>query len=318
MRAITQLIEHLYGYRHLTESQVAEFERMGLIRRESRPQTAFAETDCCENDGDTDELSRIDTWDAHGDRLAEQARPRSRGTGKGGPRRSTQPSPDFIRILERAVAAADELLTLVFEIARRLNPAVDRSQAVRTVNAAGAADLDAVLIRDDLWARLWPHIRSEPILSDLTKVTWDGYVVTVNLRRFLAVVGGNRCGTPVARGMIANPVVRQAVDIWQVHRALTAAFGRVACRIDPSRSLRELNLAGDPDADAVMAVLLGARGSWRTAIEFPVLESAAWPPNLRRLPSWPYDDRRLSAAWEIAARIDPLNVLPFLNWRLRV
>jgi len=296
MRVIEQLIEHLSDTGHLTGNQLVQLRRKGLLREESNDpyRDCWAdENSWLPMDDDDSALADPDGLDDYAERLFADTR-RVATRRRGGP--STAES-DMLAAVAHSITGEQDFLNLVVEVARRVDPTVGADDAARLVGSADAAALSAVLARDGLWARLWPHIRREPVVSALDERA---------RRRF--------CGLLAARAgarhrLLASGVVRRAADVVNAHRALSGAFGRVALAIDRRRAFVELNLCVDSIAYEVLVILFSARTPRRTIADLPQLGARVGLPTLAWLPSRPFD-----SGWTIAARIDPVAVPPFMEW----
>ena len=309
MRVIEQLIGHLRWSGHLTNDQLEQLRQMGLLRDKTNdPARRFEdywgdEGSRFDDEDEDPALDVTDAWEAFGDRLLEDARRVATGPRRGGGRRAAES--DMVAAVERSLATEQGFLALVLEVARRMDPrVVDPCDAARLVSCADPAALDAVLSRDSLWARLWPHIVNEPIVAALDDRT---------RRRFCRVLASRAVSNKSVRARPpSNAVVQRAVDVIEAHRALSCAFGRVALGADPWRVFCELNLSVESVAYEVMVILFSARGGRRTVAELPHLPGDLGLPT----PAWlgfPHFD----AGWEIAARIDPVGVLAFMRWCMR-
>ena len=84
--------------------------------------------------------------------------------------------------------------------------------------------------------------------------------------------------------------------------------GEQISAVGPRRARVELNLGAHAAAFEVLVILHSARTRWRTIAELPGLEPELGLPALGRLAGVQ------GAGWEIAARIDPVKVLPFMHW----
>ncbi|MDT5008926.1 MAG: hypothetical protein QOH57_543, partial [Mycobacterium sp.] len=180
----------------------------------------------------------------------------------------------------------------------------DTDAALNAVASADAARLDAVLVRDSLWARLWPHIRTEPVFDALA----DN-----ERRRFSALAeAASRRDTTLPRHFTDHPVLRQAIAIVTAHRLLSTAFGRAVEAVGPIRASAELDIFGDHTLYEVLVILHAARPPWRTVSELPALESQVGLPSPALLTRPCFE-----VAWETAAFIDPVKVLPFMHWCMK-
>ena len=128
------------------------------------------------------------------------------GRGRGGKRSSSDAG--LLGALERSIADNQGLPDVVLEVAQRIDSRVEAENAPRLVGTADPAGLDAVLRRDSLWARLWPHVEREPIVPDLNER---------ERRRFANLVAA-RAGS-MTRGLLSEPVVRRAEDLIEAHAA---------------------------------------------------------------------------------------------------
>ena len=190
------------------------------------------------------------------------------------------------------------------EVAERLGVNGDTDAALSVVVSADAGRLDAVLVRDSLWARLWPHIRTEPVFGKLSEH---------EKRRFSALADAAlRPDAPLPRRLTDNAVVRRAIDIVAAHRVLTSAFGRAAEGVSPIRVSAELDLVGDRTLYEVLVILYAARIPWHTVSELPALESQVGLPSPAQL-----NRPCFETTWETAAFIDPVKVLPFMHWCMK-
>jgi hypothetical protein len=193
--------------------------------------------------------------------------------------------------VERSLANEQGFLDLMLEIARRMDPDVDADDAPRLVGAADPARLDAVLASAGLWARLWPHVRREPIVAGLHDHA---------RRRFCqTVAAAGRSNTSRRRRPAADPVVRRAIEVLEAHRTLAGGFGRVALAVAPRRVFTELNLPVDKTVYEVLVILFSAHTTRRTIYELPYLAADVGLPTPAWLPSPPFD-----SGWPIAARIE--------------
>lgn len=295
MRVVEQLIDHLRGTGHLTDEQLAELRRMGLVRDKQ------LDYDDYYGDFDSgpipipveDPDDRIDELDSYGDRLSEDATQSTRR--RAGRRLGTS---RILSALEDGLTAAADFADLVGEVAQRLNPGSDVDDASRLVRAAAPAELEAVLIHGSLWAALWPHLETEPIVSRLHE----------GQRRRL----GNllAAGDPAitARSTRHDPALGRSIDLIEAHRTLESVFNRVTSTLEPRRVFSELRLFDNPVAYETLVILFNARAEPRTIGELPNLGPDVGLP----IPAW-LPESRFVDGWAIAARLDPLRVLPFLQ-----
>jgi hypothetical protein len=105
--------------------------------------------------------------------------------------------------------------------------------------------------------------------------------------------------------------VQDALDVIDAHRVLSNAFGRVALTADPWRVFSALNLCVDTLAYEVLVIGFSVRARRHTVADLPCLPPDVGLPTLAWL-GWPH----FEAGWAVAARIDPVRVLPFMNWCL--
>jgi hypothetical protein len=306
MRVIEQLIDHLRRTGHLTTDQLTQLRQMGLLKDQERESAVDAADFDAGDDAwweePTTDPTRTDEWHAVGDRLLAGSR-RTASGHRGGGRRTAAADSDTIAAVERSVARESAFLDLVLEAARRMDPEVGADVAPRLVGSVDPARFDAVVAGERLWVRLWPHILRDPVIDDLDQP---------ERRRFSRLVtAGLRSTTWSPRRLLASPVVRHAVDIIEAHRALSLAFGRVASTVEPWRVFCELGLSVDPAAYEVLVILHSATTQRRTVADLPDLEPDVGLPTLKWLPPKPFD-----SAWAVAARVDPVRVLPFMQWCL--
>jgi hypothetical protein len=297
MRVVEQLIDHLRRTGHLTPGQLAELRQMGLLK-DPPPDYDSPFPDV---EPETDDDGRIDVLDAYGDRLIDAARRAGVRRRKGGPKRSALQAKNFIAAVTEAVTGLQSFLDAVVEVARRVGVDGGADAALSAVASADAARLEAVLVRDSLWARLWPHVPREPVFEALSEH---------ERRRFSGLVeAASQRDKALPRGLMGDPALRRAIDIVEAHRVLSAAFGRAATTVGPRRVSGELNLAADPTAYEVLVILRSARTPWHTIADLPVLGPAVGLPVPGRL-----NRPCFESGWAIAARIDPVAVLPYMNW----
>jgi hypothetical protein len=297
MRVIEQLIEHLTEAGHLTPGQLVQLGRKGLLRDEATDPYR----DCQDDENlwlpgkDDPALTDPDGLDDYADRQFADSR-RVATRRRGGPNAAEC---EMLAAIEQSIIQERGFLDLVLEVARRIDPTVGTDDAARLVGSADAAALCVVLARDGLWARLWPHIQREPVVSALDERAQ---------RRFCGLLAA-QAGT--RHWLLTNRVTRRAVDVVNVHRALSGAFGRVALAIDRRRAFAELNLCVDTMAYEVLVILFSALTPRRTIADLPHLGAQVGLPTYSWLPAHPFD-----AGWPIAARIDPVAVPPFMKWCL--
>jgi hypothetical protein len=296
MRVVDQLIGHLRRTGHLTPDQLAELRRMGLLK------DARDDDDLPESDVDaepSDDYGPTDALDAHGDRLIDDARRAGVRRRRGRPKKAGS---SFDAAITKAVNEAQRFVDLVVEVAKRLG--ADADAALDTVTSADSESLAAALVRDSLWARLWPHIARDPVFA----------VLADNQRRRLSslAAGASRADQTLPRQLTNNPAVRRAIGIVAASRALSPAFGLAVEAVGPWRAAHELNLAANPTALEVLAILHSAHTPWRTIAELPDLVGEVGLPVPAKLPRPAYE-----SGWEIAARIDPVKVLPLMQWCTR-
>ena len=105
-------------------------------------------------------------------------------------------------------------------------------------------------------------------------------------------------------------MLRRAVDVVDAHQELCGAFGRVALALDPWRVFADLFTGPDQYASdqayTVLVILFSARNPRCSIGEIPCLPTDVGLPAKRGVPS--------TSNWATAARIDPLAVLPFMEW----
>jgi hypothetical protein len=305
MRVIEQLIGHLSCSGQLTADQLAQLREMGLLRDGSIDPSRNDDYRGYEDyrpDDDDSSLTDADGWDEHTDRLLAADRRVAAARRSVAIKRG--PGSDLLGAVERSLADDQGLVDLVLEVARRLDRWVDVDDAARLVGSAAPARLEAVLARDSLWARMWPHIEREPIVSDLDDRA---------RRRFCDVLAaGGRPNKSLPRQLVANRVVRRAADVIEAHRALSCAFGRVALAIDRRRAFVELDLSANPSAYEVLVILFSAHAARHTIGELPSLAANGALPAL----SW-LGCPHFESGWATAARVDPVAVLPFMDWCTR-
>jgi hypothetical protein len=303
MRVIEQLIDHLSGSGYLTGDQLEQLRGMGLLRDPSRDPSRRYEDYCGDENywsGDDDvEFTDADGWDEHTDRLLAEDRRVAAGRRRDGNSRGR--GSNLLGVVERSIAGDREFLDLVVEVARRLDPQADVDVAARRVGSAEPGRLDAVLARDSLWARLWPHVAHEPIVSAL-----DDRI----RRRFCDVLAARgRPNKSLPRHLVGHKVVRRAADVIAAHRALSRAFGRVALGLDRRRAFVELDLCSNPTGYEVLVILFSAHTARHTVADLPGLAASGALPALAWLES-----PHFVSGWATAARIDPVAVLPFMTW----
>jgi hypothetical protein len=301
MRVIEQLIDHLLATGHLTELQLIELHRRGLVKDDVFHAHVGLDTGSWTEQLAGDAATQgHGSWDEFGERAQVQAE-RKAGGRRGGGKGAARVAAELLAELTRLLASERGFADMVFEVAGRLDPGVAVDDAARLVADADEAALDAALARDSLWAQLWPHIAAEPIVAHLDDL---------QRRRFARLAAG---GAPVTKPRTKrpgiDPVVRRVTELVEAHRVLSVAFGRVVAAIDPWRVVGELKPAVDSPAYTTMLVLHNARHPRRIA-ELADLKPDVVPAP----PEWMKKLTAVDADWEIAARIDPVAVLPFMQW----
>ena len=245
------------------------------------------------------DASRTDALDAYGDRLIDDARRTGVRRRNGARKRPASQASKLAAAVTECLATLQDFVGVAVEVGQRLSPGVDSDAAVTVVGSADAESLVAVLVRDSLWTRLWPHIQRGPVFDALADQ---------ERRRFYALAeAASRRDKTLPRRLIDDPTLRRAIDIVAAHRVLTVAFGGAVNAVSPRRAFTEL--VTDPTAYEVLLILHNARTRWRTIAELPVLDARTGLPVLGRLNRPCYE-----SAWPIAARIDPVTVLPYMNW----
>lgn len=296
MRVIEQLIDHLRGTGHLTAEQLGQLRAMGLMGRELEDYEP----------GPMQPLlvlpapSHADELDEMGDRLLATARRAGPAGRRGGRKRGAAREAEVIKAAGHALAHEGPLCDLLLEVARRIDPHVDAGDAPALVASADPGELDGVLVRDSLWAKIWAHADHEPIIARLGGGA---------RRRFSRLLAGG--GTPGIRAPRAtDAVLQRAVAVVDAHRELCAAFGRVMLAIDPWRVVGELLTplkrvsSGDCyEAYWVAVILFSAHTVWQSIGEIPLLPTEVSLPGQLLVPS--------TQNWNTAARIAPVAVLPF-------
>ena len=275
---------------------------MGLLRDEPTAQsdapdpTAESPAVLTETTCDT---GLFDGWDDYGDRLLDAARDHAISRRRG--RKRSSSDADLLGALERSITENHDLLDVMLGVAQRITPKVEAEDGPRLLGSVEPDELDAVLRRGSLWARLWRHVERQPIVPDLNER---------ERRRFANLVAARgMSNTSITRGPLSEPVVRRAEDLIEAHAALSRAFGRVALTVDRRRAFAELNLSDNPMAYEVMLILFNARATRRTIAELRHLAANGELPALEWLRSPDFD-----AGWAIAVRIDPVAVPPFMDW----
>jgi hypothetical protein len=298
LRVVEQLIDHLRGTGHLTDEQLEQLRRMGLFR--DKPlnyddfDTGFDSGPIAIGPVDI-EADRADDLDEYGDRLLDDSKPRTRRRGG---RRPAGGNSRMFGALADALAEAQDFAGLVREVAQRLNPDSDVDDAPRLVRSAEHEALNSALTRGGLWADLWPHIEIEPLVSDLA----DGQ------RRRLGNLLAAKDPTVTSQPRGFDPVVRRAIDLIEAQRTLSDAFNRITFRLEHWRTFSELRLFENPLAYEVLVIQFNARAEARSIGDLPHLQpdvglpTPAWLPNVRFVDGW-----------RIAARLDPVGVLPFMQ-----
>ena len=300
MRVIEQLIDQLSRTGHLTADQLDQLRRMGLPRDKSNDHARPYE-DYWGDEGNPWSIevdSDPDGWDDHTERLLTDARRAARGRRRRASRRAANSG--LLVAIERSLAAEGGFLDVVNEVARRLDPSADCDDAPRLVGSADPAALDAVLVCDSLWARLWAHVEREAFISGLGGSAQ---------RRFHNLIGAaTRSNKSIPAGLQPEGAVRRGLDVIAAHRALSGAFGRVALSVDRRRAFVELNLWDNRAAYEVLVILFNAANRRRVA-ELP------WLPDDVGLPMLPLlRSPHFESGWAVAARLDPVAVLPYMKW----
>ena len=297
MRVVEQLIDHLRVNGHLTDGQLDELRRMGLLkadpddaRKPDSPDVSIIESD-----------PEIDDLDAIGDRLLADAKKAGTGRRGGGAKRSAAADADTIVAVERAVVQEAEFCDILMRVASLVESGVDPENAPRLVSSADPARLEAALTLHRLWAEVFPHIEREPILSSLEHRQRG---------RFCRVMAaGGTSNKSVPRRLVNDPEIRRAVEVIEAHRVLCGAFGRYAAAVNASRVIGDLNLSANRMAYRVLLLLYNARNRRRTCSEIPHLPNDVGLPKI-----WSASRVEAELGWEIAARIDPVAVLPLMEW----
>lgn len=297
MRVVEQLIDHLRNTGHLTEIQLDELRRMGLLKKDPD----LVDVDGFRDASVMESEPEIDHLDAIGDQLLADAKKAGTGRRGGGAKRLAAADADTIAAVERALTQEADFRDILVRVASLVESGVDSANAPRLVGSADPARLEAALSLHRLWAEVFPHIVREPILSSLEHRQRG---------RFCRVMAaGGRSNKSVPRRLANDPGIRRAVEVIEAHRAVCGAFGRYAAAVDASRAVGELNLPANPMAYRVLLLLYNARSRRRACSEIPHLPADVGLPRIRSA-------SRVEAelGWEIAARIDPVAVLPLMEW----